>query len=104
MNGYLYCAIPEEFKGINIVKLGRTCNCEFRFLAYGDLEVIKVGFVKDLIRAERELHELASVYFGKAEFHKEYYSREDLEKVIELFTEIVSKYREPSSELFEQDS
>jgi hypothetical protein len=54
MIGWIYCVIPEEFKGNNIVKFGRTCNYKSRFLAYGDLEVIKIGKVKELIRAERE--------------------------------------------------
>jgi hypothetical protein len=97
MNGYIYCVIPEEFKGKNVIKFGRTINNESMFIAYGELEIVKVGFVKELIRAERELHELARVYFGKAVFHKEYYSCDDLQKAIELFNEIELKYREDSS-------
>jgi hypothetical protein len=93
MNGYLYCVIPEEFRGKNVIKFGRTINCESRFSAYGELEIVKVGFVKELIWAERELHELARVYFGKAVFHKEYYSCTEIDKAIELFNEIISRYR-----------
>jgi hypothetical protein len=92
MIGWIYCVIPEEFKGKNIIKFGRTCNYKSRFDAYCDLEIIKIGKVKDLIRAERKLHELARVYFGKAVYHKEYYSCDDIEKAIELFNEILTKH------------
>jgi transcriptional regulator NrdR family protein len=92
MIGWIYCVIPEEFKEKNVIKFGRTCNCKSRFVAYGNLEVIKIGKVKELIRAERELHELARVYFGKAVYHKEYYSYDDIDKALELFNEVLSKH------------
>jgi hypothetical protein len=82
--------IPESFKGRKIVKFGRTNNLKSRFRDYGDLEIIKVAEVKDVIRLERELHQLARIYFGKAVFHREYYSCEDLEKAVEIFDEIVN--------------
>jgi hypothetical protein len=64
-----------------------------RFKDYGNLEVIKVCKVKDLIRAERELHELARINFGKAVYHKEYYSCEDKDKAIEVLDEIFERFR-----------
>jgi hypothetical protein len=82
--------IPEQFKGKNIVKFGRTNNLKSRFRDYGDLEIVKVSEVKDSIKLERELHQLARIYFGKAVFRKEYYSCEDLEKAIEVFDEIAN--------------
>jgi hypothetical protein len=90
MYEYLYCAIPEQFKGKNVIKFGKTNNLKSRFRDYGNLEIIKTAEVKDVIRREKELHQLARIYFGKPAFHKEYYSCEDLEKAIEVFDEIIN--------------
>jgi hypothetical protein len=90
MSEYLYYVIQESFKGRNIVKFGRTNNLKSRFRYYGNLEIVKVAEVKDSIKLERELQQLARIYFGKAVFHREYYSCEDLEKAIEIFDEIVN--------------
>jgi hypothetical protein len=48
--------------------------------------------VKNLIEAERELHELARINFGKAVYNKEYYKCEDIDRAIEVLDEIVVKY------------
>jgi hypothetical protein len=84
----LYCVIPEEFIGKNVVKFGRTENVKKRFYSYGQLEVLRVFKVQNVIRAERDLHELARVYFGKAVFHKEYYSCDDTALAVDGLTEI----------------
>jgi hypothetical protein len=89
----MYCAIPEEWKGKDVVKFGRSINVKNRFRDYGDLEIIKVCNVKDLIRAERELHELARINFGKAGFIKEHYSCDDIGWAIEVIDEIYEKFR-----------
>jgi hypothetical protein len=47
--------------------------------------------VKNLIEAERELHELARINFGKAVYHKEYYKCEDMGRAIEVLDEIFEK-------------
>jgi hypothetical protein len=90
MRNYLYCVIHEEFKGKNIIKFGRTCNPKSRFRDYGELDVIKISEVKDVVRMERELHQIARIYFGKAIYRKEYYKCENLDKAMEVFDEIVS--------------
>jgi hypothetical protein len=92
MLGFLYCVIPEEFKGLSVVKFGRTTNVRQRFEAYGELEVLRVFKVQNHVKAERELHELARVYFGKAVYHKEYYSCHDTDLAIQILTEITRKY------------
>jgi hypothetical protein len=92
MIGFLSAVIPEEFKGKNIVKFGRTENVKKRFYSHGQLEVLRVFKVQNVIRAERELHELARVYFGKAVFHKEYYSCDDTALAVDVLTEITQKY------------
>jgi hypothetical protein len=84
--------IPEQFKGLNVIKFGRTSNCRIRFRDYGDLEIIKIAEDKDLVKVERELHERAKIYFGKAVFHKEYYLCDDISIAVEIFNEIVEKY------------
>jgi hypothetical protein len=66
----LNCVVPEIFKGRSIIKYGRTTSVKGRFRSYGDLEVIQVVEVNDPIKAERALHELARIYFGKAVYHK----------------------------------
>jgi hypothetical protein len=84
--------IPEEFKGKSVIKFGRTVNLRQRFEAYGELEILRVYKIQNVVRAERELHELARVYFGKAVFHKEYYRCDDKELAIQILTEITQKY------------
>jgi hypothetical protein len=84
--------IPEEFKGKSVIKFGRTVNVRQRFEAYGELEILRVFKVQNVIRAERELHELARVYFGKAVYPKEYYSCGDKELAIQILSEITQKY------------
>jgi hypothetical protein len=69
--------IPEEFQGKWVVKFGRTGNVRQRFEAYGELEILRVYKVQNVVKAERELHELERLYFGKAVFHKEYYRYDD---------------------------
>jgi hypothetical protein len=85
----IYCVVPEMFKNTNVIKYGRTINIKDRFKEYGDLEVIRIAKVMDPVKAERELHELARIYFGKAVYRKEYYECEDRKKAIEVFDEIV---------------
>jgi hypothetical protein len=63
-------------------------NLRQRFETYGELEILRVFRVQNHVKAERELHELARVYFGKAVFHKEYYSCDDKELAIQILTEI----------------
>jgi hypothetical protein len=93
MFGEIYAVIPEEWKGKDVVKFGRSINVKNRFREYGELEIIKVCRVRDLIKAERELHELARINFGKAVFNKEYYSCDANEKAIEVIDEIAEKFR-----------
>jgi hypothetical protein len=92
MFGFLYCVIPEEFKGLSVVKFGRTVNVRQRFEAHGELEILRVFRVQNHVKAERELHELARVYCGKAVFHKEYYNCDDTDLAIQILTEITQKY------------
>jgi hypothetical protein len=91
MSEYLDCVIPEKFKGKNIVKFGRTNNLKMRFREYGNSEILKIAEVKNVLRLERESHQIVRIYFGKAVFHKEFYNCEDMEKAIDVFDEIVNK-------------
>jgi hypothetical protein len=64
MSKFLYCVIPEEFIGKNVVKFGRTENARKRFYSYGELEVLMVSKDQSVVRAERELLEKFNlIYF-----------------------------------------
>jgi hypothetical protein len=102
MLGFLYSVIPEEYKGKSVIKFGRTVNVRQRFEAYGELEILRVFKVQNVLSAERELHELARVYFGKAVFHKEYYSCDDKELAIQILSEITQKYNNRITSLNEK--
>jgi hypothetical protein len=52
MIGSLYLVVPEMFRSKDVLKFGRSCNIEKRFREFGDLEIIKVCKVKNLIEAE----------------------------------------------------
>jgi hypothetical protein len=88
----IYCVVPEMFKDTSIFKYGRSTNVKERFRSYGDLEVIQVAEVNDPIKAERALHELAPIYFGKAVYHKEYYECDNRLKALEVFIEIAKAF------------
>jgi hypothetical protein len=55
--------------------------------------VIQVAEVNDLIKAERALHELARIYFGKAVYRKEYYECNNRLKALEVFKEIAEAFQ-----------
>ncbi len=51
MFGEIYAVIPEEWKGKDVVKFGRSINVKNKFREYGDLDIIKVCRVRDLIKS-----------------------------------------------------
>jgi hypothetical protein len=82
------------FKGASIIKNGRNTDVKERFRSYGDLEVIQVAEGNDPMKAERALHELARIYFGKAVYRKEYYECDNRLKALEVFMEIANGFKE----------
>jgi hypothetical protein len=89
----LYLVIPEDCRGKNIVKYGRSGNVLDRFRDYGDCQIIAVERVENMILAERELNELARIYFGVPVRGREYYKCEDIDKALEVFYEIVEHFK-----------
>jgi hypothetical protein len=89
----VYLVIPEDCIGQNIVKYGRSMNVLDRIRDYGKLQVIVVEKVKNVVRAERELNELARIYFGGPVRGREYYRCENIDKAFEVFYDVVNQFQ-----------
>jgi hypothetical protein len=53
-----------------VIEYVRTTYIKERFNEYGNLEVIRIGNGMNPVKAEKEFHDLARIYFGKAVYHK----------------------------------